>query len=302
VGPWPLVRGNDAAGMWLPHEYGWEESHGKAKRKTERSRRCSREWHGHSSSRSASRSTWESRSRSRRKRLSARSQINARDIIEACEREERDYHDGGVAGESGSWRVAEIKNLVKRLYERHNPAKLSDVASMFEKYEGMEVEMYLRICKLYNVKPHPDYASVPHGQQVARRSTKGCALRPVAKSAVRAELAQRSQRSEMPEQRLSHNTLDPSGQRESSVGSVEDEELEQVEGNEVFCSNVDCGMQMCAGINFETHPVTRQPYCHECWFSGGIYAEAEQDKAPEPNKNRISNAGSPEVCVNMSEL
>lgn len=212
----------------------------------------SHEWY--SSSRSVSRSTWESRSRSRRKRLSTRSQINARDIIEACEREERNNHDEGSESEShgqhnGKCRVAEIKSLVKRLYERHNPAKLSDVAKMFQKYQGMEVEMYLRICKLYNVKPHPDYASAPREQASGRPlPTQGCVLRPVAKSAVRAELAHRR----------SHSTL----------------ELEEQEGSGEFCSNADCGVQLCAGIHFETHPVTRHPYCHECWFSGGIYAEA----------------------------
>jgi len=272
--------------MWLPCEHGWKESRRQAKRKVESGRRCGHEWHGsfspsiahsgssrHSSSRSVSRSTWESRSRSRRKRLSTHAKTNARDIIEAYEREERDNDDESIEWEShgqpnGTCRIADIKSLVKRLYERHNPAKLSDVAKMFQKYQGMEVEMYLRICKLYNVKPHPDYASVlPEQTSAKSHPTQGCSLRPVAKSAARAGLAQR----------LTRSTL----------------ELQE-EGTGVFCSNADCGMQMCAGVNFETHPVTRQPYCHECSFYGGIYAEAAQNNALD-GKDGIIDSGPPTV-------
>lgn len=55
--------------------------------------------------------------------------------------------------------IDDLKALVLRLYEEHNPAKLGEVDGLFEKYAGVERDMYARICRKYGVEPDPDFAT-----------------------------------------------------------------------------------------------------------------------------------------------
>lgn len=56
--------------------------------------------------------------------------------------------------------VSEIKELVAEIYKVHNPSKLGEVDGLFLKYEGVEREMYVRICSKYGVDPEDEY--MPH--------------------------------------------------------------------------------------------------------------------------------------------
>jgi len=49
--------------------------------------------------------------------------------------------------------VRAIRELIIEIYEAHNPSKLEEIDGLFQKYEGVEREMYVRICSKYGVKP-----------------------------------------------------------------------------------------------------------------------------------------------------
>lgn len=48
---------------------------------------------------------------------------------------------------------ARYGELIRGVYQRHNPAKLNEVESLLQKYEGMEAELYHRVCEKYQEKP-----------------------------------------------------------------------------------------------------------------------------------------------------
>mmetsp|Transcript_62436 Transcript_62436/g.146398 ORF Transcript_62436/g.146398 Transcript_62436/m.146398 type:complete len:400 (+) Transcript_62436:85-1284(+) len=45
-------------------------------------------------------------------------------------------------------------NLIRGVYQRHNPAKLGEVESLLEKYKGMEAALYQKVCEKY--REHPE--------------------------------------------------------------------------------------------------------------------------------------------------
>lgn len=56
--------------------------------------------------------------------------------------------------EEGSAEVnAKYGELIRGVYQRHNPAKLGEVESLLLKYQGMEAELYHRVCEKYQEKP-----------------------------------------------------------------------------------------------------------------------------------------------------
>lgn len=285
-------------------------------------------------------------------------EMNARDILDACDREARDA--------DRCQRVVRIRSLVERLYTKHNPAKLADVEGLFRKYEGQEREMYLRICTLYKVEPDP--SCIAPSEEVQSQSPSSSrsrspsprpavAVQPVAKSAVRAAAGARrlaaaiavSGALEQPQtssglsgelprrppdcpgpqasppakprcssQTASNVSKESRGQRRrpsisldalrrmaapgccDGIGKLEGAEpaasgsaepAEQEDDN--FCSNPECGVQLCAGINFEKHPVTEKMYCHDCWFSGGMYLEVEGCVSSRKVAHNKSNGTTP---------
>jgi len=249
----------------------------------------------------------------------------------ACEKEAKDAERRGHDRERRRRRATEIRRLVEDLYAERNPAKLTDVEGLFEKYQGQEDEMYLRICTLYGVQPHPSFAT-PEEEVLSSRSrpssrTKGSSprpvgpMRPVAKSSVKPPARPNGAASGRgPSHRRHVHSRSRSGRRRRSSsrrcgdhrshrshgrehaaadashcrsagrgrrGIFEGMPPEgtaialPVAGNSGTCEETpccsDCGVEFCAGINFETHPVTRQAYCHECWFSGGLYREVTEN-------------------------
>ena len=42
-----------------------------------------------------------------------------------------------------------LRELIRGVYQRHNPAKLGDVESLLQKYRGMEAELYTKVCEKY---------------------------------------------------------------------------------------------------------------------------------------------------------
>jgi len=48
-----------------------------------------------------------------------------------------------------------IRELIVEFYTEHNPAKLSDIDRLLEKYRGREEGMYHAICEKYDVEPKP---------------------------------------------------------------------------------------------------------------------------------------------------
>merc|ERR1719361_1707064 len=44
-------------------------------------------------------------------------------------------------------------NLLRELYKRHNRKMLSSLNHLLTKYRGREQELYLKVCRKYNIKP-----------------------------------------------------------------------------------------------------------------------------------------------------
>eukprot|EP00928_Gymnodinium_smaydae_P086328 TRINITY_DN7037_c0_g1_i2.p1 TRINITY_DN7037_c0_g1~~TRINITY_DN7037_c0_g1_i2.p1 ORF type:complete len:1445 (-),score=346.07 TRINITY_DN7037_c0_g1_i2:206-4540(-) len=75
-------------------------------------------------------------------------------------------------------RVQEVKELVRQLYQTHNPAKLEEVDDLFIKYEGLEFDMYARICKKYGIAPNTAYLPLStEEEEKAQAAEKGRATR-----------------------------------------------------------------------------------------------------------------------------
>merc|ERR1719188_2277247 len=49
--------------------------------------------------------------------------------------------------------ASEYTDLVKRIYQRHNPSKLPDLGKILVKYRGREQDLYQEVCKKYRVHP-----------------------------------------------------------------------------------------------------------------------------------------------------
>ena len=65
-------------------------------------------------------------------------------------------HDGGALvpdalQEEKEWYRAQVEDI----YAEKNPSKLSDVAGVLKKYEGMECLLYLKVCTKYAVDALP---------------------------------------------------------------------------------------------------------------------------------------------------
>lgn len=48
---------------------------------------------------------------------------------------------------------AKYGDLIRSVYQRHNPAKLGEVESLLEKYKGMEAALYQKVCEKYSERP-----------------------------------------------------------------------------------------------------------------------------------------------------
>lgn len=59
--------------------------------------------------------------------------------------------DGATA--DGSEVNERYSALIRGVYQRHNPAKLNEVESLLIKYQGMEAELYHRVCEKYQETP-----------------------------------------------------------------------------------------------------------------------------------------------------
>eukprot|EP00931_Biecheleriopsis_adriatica_P102925 TRINITY_DN7782_c0_g1_i1.p1 TRINITY_DN7782_c0_g1~~TRINITY_DN7782_c0_g1_i1.p1 ORF type:complete len:2353 (-),score=629.77 TRINITY_DN7782_c0_g1_i1:22-7080(-) len=55
--------------------------------------------------------------------------------------------------------VNEVRQKVTQIYQQFNPTKLGEVESLLAKYRGKEQELYLKVCKKYNVNPPPPLTS-----------------------------------------------------------------------------------------------------------------------------------------------
>merc|ERR1719235_2868440 len=45
--------------------------------------------------------------------------------------------------------VDELRNLIRGVYERRNPAKLGELTALFTKYAGSEMDVYRHVCQKY---------------------------------------------------------------------------------------------------------------------------------------------------------
>ena len=54
--------------------------------------------------------------------------------------------------------VERIKELVRLIYEKHNPDKLPELDAFFIKYASNERNLYTRVCKKYGVDADPEFA------------------------------------------------------------------------------------------------------------------------------------------------
>lgn len=57
--------------------------------------------------------------------------------------------------------VKAIRQLVQRIYELHDSSKAHLVDELFDKYDGLERELYERICEKYGLEPDPFYLPAP---------------------------------------------------------------------------------------------------------------------------------------------
>ncbi|CAJ1387595.1 unnamed protein product [Effrenium voratum] len=67
----------------------------------------------------------------------------------SCERAEGKDQDGEMPELS----AREFAILVQGVYQKHNPAKLADLARLLQKFRGIEREFYLQVCDKYGVQP-----------------------------------------------------------------------------------------------------------------------------------------------------
>jgi len=70
----------------------------------------------------------------------------------------------GETGSSGDDLVAQLKGLVTQIYEEHDASRIGDVDRLFEKYKGLERELYVRICKKHGKVPKPEYEPSPEAE------------------------------------------------------------------------------------------------------------------------------------------
>lgn len=56
---------------------------------------------------------------------------------------------GGVA----SQQILQVRELIRSVYERRNPAKLGELGALFAKYAGSEMDVYRHVCQKYGETP-----------------------------------------------------------------------------------------------------------------------------------------------------
>lgn len=74
-------------------------------------------------------------------------------------------------------RVALIRERTRKIYEEHNPSKMSEIDSLFAKYAGVEEEMYRRICTKYGVTPEPLQPAGPPAPKDGKDTTSSLQLK-----------------------------------------------------------------------------------------------------------------------------
>lgn len=60
---------------------------------------------------------------------------------------------GDTQAEQDRRAVVEVKGEVWRIFNEHAPSRVEEVPTLFEKYAGLERELYLRLCQKYDVEP-----------------------------------------------------------------------------------------------------------------------------------------------------
>eukprot|EP00929_Paragymnodinium_shiwhaense_P038897 TRINITY_DN20488_c1_g2_i1.p1 TRINITY_DN20488_c1_g2~~TRINITY_DN20488_c1_g2_i1.p1 ORF type:complete len:2317 (+),score=571.89 TRINITY_DN20488_c1_g2_i1:93-7043(+) len=65
----------------------------------------------------------------------------------------------GATASAGKSVVDEYRDRIKVVYTQHNPSKLGEVDNLLTKNAGKEHELYLRVCKKYNVTPQAQYTA-----------------------------------------------------------------------------------------------------------------------------------------------
>merc|ERR1719401_2622092 len=55
--------------------------------------------------------------------------------------------------------VDEYRERITVIYQQHNPSKLGEIENLLVKYKDKENELYLKVCKKYNVTPTPGPAA-----------------------------------------------------------------------------------------------------------------------------------------------
>ena len=96
----------------------------------------------------------------------------AEDVRKGPEVDERARADAerfaGLAAQADAT-TARIKDLVKGVYSRKNPAKLDELDDLLKKYEGAELDMYERVCKKYGERPQIIFGQFP-GPEIGRET------------------------------------------------------------------------------------------------------------------------------------
>jgi len=69
----------------------------------------------------------------------------------AASLDKEDDHQGQLS------QLKALEAIVFRLYERFEPSRLGDVEHLFRKYQGLERELYVKICHKFGVEPDPAY-------------------------------------------------------------------------------------------------------------------------------------------------
>ena len=67
-------------------------------------------------------------------------------------------------------RVQLLHELIRKAYEKCNPAKLPELDTLFVKYKGKERALYIKVCELYKLNPDKRFKEL----EEARERKKAC--------------------------------------------------------------------------------------------------------------------------------
>jgi len=61
--------------------------------------------------------------------------------------------DAPLVSEKPELEALRLRGLIRRVYERHAPAKIASLEVLLDRYRGSEAEVYMRACRLYGERP-----------------------------------------------------------------------------------------------------------------------------------------------------